>query len=436
MADNLPRFGANDFYLTQTDPLALRESLRSALAEVLGRPVLDSDPHMVLASAFLPFLVQGQASADAAAKATLRAFAVGQDLDRIAESTCAVGYMDRAPARGAVLAGILFVDVTRQSSLDAAEVTVSWEARRDVAADDGETVTFSGSGSVAISYDAGVLTKSLKLPIYLACETTGSAYNGLLSSTATVPVPDEDISAEVSAADEHGAECTVSGVAVSRCGSTYGGTDLESDESFAERSAWQAKALRVPGSYEYFRLLLSELSLLASSYVAPSVDADGRIVMAWCDKAAYYAGKAGIQLDDRGAAYDEFRDAVQNSLLVEQRAMAYPAREDAAALYSVRYWLPASTVDVASARAAIERAWRAYVSTHAWQCGAVFSTAEMCAVVLAAGASSATVQTAGDAYIVLPADTIITDRQLGLVYRGLSTDSAAPAGGDGEEITP
>lgn len=434
MAD-LPRFGANDFYLTQTDPLALREALRAALAEVLGRPVLDADPHMVLASAFLPFLVQGQASADAAAKATLRAFAVGQDLDRIAESTCVVGYMDRLAPRGAVLACILSVEVARPTSLDVASVTVTWTASCDVEADGG-TITFSGSGTATVTYEAGASARALHLPVYLVCETTGSAYNGLLASAATVPVLDAEVSADVSAVDEHGAECTVSGVAVSRCGSTYGGSDLESDESFAERSAWQAKALRVPGSYEYFRLLLSELSLLASSYVAPSVDADGRIVMAWCDKAAYYAGKAGIQLDDRGAAYGAFRDTVQNSLLVEQRVMAYPAREDAAALYSVRYWLPASTVDVASARAAIERAWRAYVSAHAWQCGAIFSTAEMCAVVLAAGASSATVQTAGDVYIVLPADTVITDRQLGLAYRGLSTDAAAPAGGDGEEITP
>lgn len=436
MADSVPRFGANDFYLVETDPLALRESLRSALAEALGRPVLDSDPHMVLASAFLPFLAQGQASADAAAKATLRAFAVGADLDRIADSTCVVGYMDRAPARGAVLACILFADVARQSSLDAAEVTVSWEAHRGVTTDAGETVTFSGSGSFEISYDAGALTKSLKLPIYLACETVGAAYNGLLSSAAPLPAPDSEISISVSAVDDGGAACSVSSETVSRCGSTYGGSDVEGDESFAERVAWQAKALRVPGSLEYFRLLLSELHLLASSYVAPTVDDEGRIVMAWCDKADYYARRGVISLDVRGAAYDGFRDAVQNALLVEQRVMAYPAREDASALYSVRYWLPATTIDVASARAVIERAWRAYVSGHAWQCGAILSTAEMCAVVLAAGASSATVQTAEDAYVVLPADTIITDRQLGLVYRGLSTESAAPVGGDGEEITP
>ena len=58
MADNVPRFGASDFWLVQTDAAQLREQLRSALETVLGRPVVDADPHMVLASAFLPFFVQ------------------------------------------------------------------------------------------------------------------------------------------------------------------------------------------------------------------------------------------------------------------------------------------------------------------------------------------------------------------------------------------
>lgn len=434
MAD-IPRFGANDFYITETDPLVWREKLRAALAEVLGRDVVDADPHMVLASAFLPFLVQGQASADAAAKATLRAFAVGADLDRIADSTCVVGYMDRLPARGAILACILSVEVTRPTSLDAVSVAVTWAASRDVDAG-GDVVTFSATGTATVSYAAGVSAKTLHLPMYLICGTVGAAYNGLLSSSVNVPVQDSAISADVSAVDDAGAACTVDDVSVSRCGSTYGGTDTESDESFAERSAWQAKALRVPGSLEYFRLLLSDLHLLASSYVAPTVDTDGRIIMAWCDKVDYYAGKASVSLDDRGAAYAEFREAVQRSLLVEQRVMAYPAREAVGVLYGVRYWLPASTVDVASARASVERAWRAYVSAHAWHCGAILSTSEMCAVVMAAGASSVTVQTVEDPYVALPADTIVTDGQLGLAYRGLSTDSAAPAGSDGEEITP
>ena len=129
MAD-LPRFGASDFWLVQTDAAQLREQLRTALATLLGRDVVDSDPHMVLASAFLPYLVQGQASADACAKATLRAFASGQDLDRIADSTCVVGYLDRISARGAILPVLLSATITRSDATHASVCHVSWTATR------------------------------------------------------------------------------------------------------------------------------------------------------------------------------------------------------------------------------------------------------------------------------------------------------------------
>lgn len=434
MADNIPRFGANDFYLTETDPLALREALRAALAEVLGRPVLDSDPHMVLASAFLPFMVQGQASADAASKATLRAFAVGQDLDRIADSTCVVGYMDRLPARGAVLACIIDVTIARPSYASAATVTVTWSASRGAVVD-GQAVTFSGSGNFEIAFAAAQESQALHIPAYLVADVTGPQCNGFFATESPYPVVDSDISADVSASDDSGNQCQCEDVSVSRCGSTYNGADVESDADFAERVAWQAKALRVPGSLEYFKLILSNLRLLASSHVAQSVDSDGRIVMAWCDKVAYYAGYASETLAARGAAYDAFRVAVQDSLLVEQRVMAYPARERSV-MYTAQYKVPALTTDIYSARTAIERAWRLYVADHAWHCGAIISTAEMCAVLTGAGASDVQIVTQSAPYIALPADTMQTDRYFAISYRGKSTDSAAPAGSDGEEITP
>lgn len=433
MAD-IPRFGANDFYLTETDPLVWRERLRAALAEVLGRDVLDSDPHMVLASAFLPFLVQGQASADAAAKATLRAFAVGADLDRIADSTCVVGYMDRHAPRGSVLACILDATVTRPSYVSAATVTVTWSASREVVVD-GQNVTFSGSGDFEIYFGSAQESQILHLPVYLVADVTGPQCNGLFATESPYPVVDSDISAEVSAVDDSGNPCQCDDVSAARCGSTYNGADAESDADFAARVAWQAKALRVPGSLEYFKLILSSLHLLASSYVAQSVDSDGRIVMAWCDKSAYYAGYASETLAARGAAYDAFRAAVQDSLLVEQRVMAYPARERSVT-YTAQYKIPALTTDIYSARTAIERAWRLYVADHAWHCGAIISTAEMCAVLTGAGASEVQIVTESAAYVALPADTMQTDRYFAISYRGKSTDSAAPAGSDGEEITP
>lgn len=433
MAD-LPRFGANEFYLVETDPLAIREQLRAALAELLGRDVLDSDPHMVLASAFMPFFVQGQASADAAAKATLRAFAVGADLDRIADSTCVVGYMDRLPARGAILACIVPVTVTRSVYTSASTVTVTVEASLDVTAG-GVDLTFSGRAQYSVDFNAAVSSRALVFPVYLTCSESGAQYNGLFGAPGDQPVADDEISVSVSAVDESGEPCEVSEVSALRCGSTYGGVDVEDDDSFARRVAWQAKALRVPGSYEYFLLLLSGPRLLASSYVSQRVDTDGRIVMAWCDKAGYYAGHGGYTLTANGPAYDEFRDAVQGSLLVEQRVMAYPAREFERQ-YSVAYKLPATTSDVTSARAAVDKAWRAYLADHAWHCGAILNIAEMQAVLSGAGASEIQVATTASDYEVLPADTMIPDHNILIAYLGLSVDSADPAGSDGEEITP
>lgn len=435
MAD-LPRFGANEFYLVETDPLAIREQLRAALADLLGRDVLDSDPHMVLASAFMPFLVQGQASADAAAKATLRAFAVGADLDRIADSTCVVGYMDRLPARGAILACIVSVTVERPVYASASTVTVTVEASRNITVG-GADLTLSGRAQYSVSFGVNVASSELVLPVYLTCSEPGAEYNGLFREflPGDTPVADDDISVSVSAVDESGEPCEVSDVSALRCGSTYGGADAEDDDSFARRVAWQAKALRVPGSYEYFLLLLSGLHLLASSFVSQRVDTDGRIVMAWCDKAGYYADHGGYILTDKGPAYDEFRDAVQSSLLVEQRVMAYPAQEFEHR-YAVAYKLPATTSDVTSARAAIDKAWRAYLADHAWHCGAILNTAEMQAVLSGAGASEIQVATTASDYEVLPADTMIPDHKILIAYLGLSVDSADPAGSDGEEITP
>lgn len=433
MSDNIPRFGANEFYLVETDALILREQLRSALSEILGRSVLDSDPHMVLASAFLPFLAQGQASADAAAKATLRAFAVGADLDRIADSTCVVGYMDRLPARGAVLAYWLRASVARTDGSAAEKIAVTWEAKRESG-----DVAFAGSGAFELNFAAGVTLREVYLPIYLRADKVGSEYNGLLPITNTVPPADDEFSASVDAIDSSGIACEVSDVVGYRCGSSYNGSDIEGDESFAARTAWQAKALRVPGSYEYFRLLLSPLYVLASYYVAPQVDDDGRIIMAWCDKCDIYARLSGVTLSDRGSGYGEFRDMVQASLLVEQRVMAYPAIPVVTGIH-VSYFLPADTVDDSTARAAVERAWRLYVADHAWHTGAIISVSDISAVLVSAGASYVRVTSGGQvltAHYVLDADQVLIDSNLTLTYSGHTRDYYPPSGTDGEEITP
>lgn len=443
MTDELPRFGANDFYLVQTDPLALREKLRDALAEVLGREVLDSDPHMVLASAFLPFLVQGQASADAAAKATLRAFAVGADLDRIADSTCVVGYLDRFPARPAVVGYCLEVEVTRNPYNLASVCAVTWQARRSLELSSGETVDFSGAGAFTVDFaSTDGASKTARVPVYLVSSATGAAYNGLFGGAATL-FPDAEVDGSVSAVDAQGAsvEYTCGDPSWSRAAESYGGADAEDDAAFAQRVAWQAKALRVPGSLEYFRLALVNQRLLASCYTAPSVDSDGRLVFAYCDKVYTCAALDGVTLTHKGAAYDGFVGIIRDSLLVEQRAYVYPAVRYTSGAVRIRYMLPAGTRDVASARASVETAFKRWKDSIVWMCGARIAESDAAAAMTAAGAESvwcagyfnASILTTG---FLLPADSVICGYQVTVEYGGIADAEAAPTGSDGEEVTP
>lgn len=444
MSDTLPRFGASEFYLTQTDPLVLREQLRASLESLLGREVVDADPHMVLASAFLPYLVQGQASADACAKATLRAYARGQDLDRIADATCVAGYIDRKPAVGAVLAAILQCDISRSSTAAQSDCLITWEGSREMVNASGSTATFSGNGSLTVHFALNEgATKHVSVPVYLTCETLGPEFNACGEDTTSI-TEDADLTGSISVSAEEapstitGQTYEVSSVSVALAGESYGGAAVESDEAFAQRVAWQAKALRVPGSLEYFRLVLSTVPLLASVYISPVVDAQGRIVMAWADKPNFLAELNGILLTDRGAAYDAFRRIVQGALLVEQHVYAYPAKwYDMASRLLVGFMLPASTQDVESAVRLVRAAFLQWRSGVAWHCGAAVRDSEVVAALTNAGAAFVDC----DSYRMppdapLPADTMLLSTQIDLRYDGLVDNATAPIGGAGEDITP
>lgn len=446
MADAVPRFGASDFFLVETDAGQLRERLRSALAALLGRDVEDSDPHMVVASAFLPFLVQGQASADACAKATLRAFARGSELNRIADSTCVVGYLDRLPARPAVLACVLSVTVTRSSFSGESMCAVSWSASRVASFQGGEPVTFSGAGSFSVDfgYTEGA-SKTVNVPVYLLSDVKGTAGNGVLADGSGAPalIQDDDLSvtASVEADAPADVEYTVEVVKKWRAGAPYGGADAEDDDAFALRTLWQAKALRVPGSYEYFLLALSDLHLLASWYLSPSVDDDGRIVLAYADKSTACAAGSSVTLYTTGEAYDQYVRRVRESLMVDQRAYVYDAEEyDGVASIVVYFTIPATTTDEDGAKNRVINAWRVWVSSVAWHCGALLSETDATSALVAAGAESVWIDGSDAAIhgrgLRLPVDRFVPASRFAYSYAGLGTASAAPVGGGGEEILP
>ena len=166
------------------------------------------------------------------------------------------------------------------------------------------------------------------------------------------------------------------------------------------------------------------------------MESDGRVQFAWADKASYWE-PSGTELTMRGPAYDEFLRIVKSSLMVEQRGYVYEATLDAGSVwFTMIYELSADTVDVDSARAAVADAWRLYASSVAWKCGAILRRSDMVAAVMRAGASRAWLDPTSAHDVTLSLDRFITLDRFALLYNGLSTDSAAPAGGSGEEVVP
>ena len=58
MADNIPRFNAQDFYTVETSPSVIKEELRTALYNYLGYNPTDSDPRMLEAMALMPYILR------------------------------------------------------------------------------------------------------------------------------------------------------------------------------------------------------------------------------------------------------------------------------------------------------------------------------------------------------------------------------------------
>lgn len=204
----------------------------------------------------------------------------------------------------------------------------------------------------------------------------------------------------------------------------------------------------MPGSYEAFKLLLSELNILPSTYVSPDVDNLGRIVMAWVDKVHYFGGLRGdgpYLAKTPGEGYLEFLHAVQGSLMVNQHAYAYKAElYDETAYIGARYKLPADTPDIESAKKAVEKAFNTWRTSVAWRCGAVIYASDAAAVISSAGgvevyAWSGNGDTPGGPLPPqgpLPADRFMMAAQFVIEYIGTAEQNAPASGGQGEDITP
>lgn len=270
MSDQFPRFGATDFYTCETDATALAEQLRAALASYLGYTPTDSDPYMVTAYALLPYIVQNNAIADAAAKTALLTYAVGGQLDRIADATCVVEYLTRrepTPAFFAVqldFSGCSNFPVWEQGDPERIQVTFSGSFTIN-------GITYSARDPVGVSWiprvtiiGGAVIYRPWGVAYYFA-DTPGTVGNMSRSAAADVQAVVEGGVGEITV---DGITISVAdGMVITAVGAA-GGKDTETDEELAARLARVFRAIRLPGGREYYENAVDGLYGLGSYYVA------------------------------------------------------------------------------------------------------------------------------------------------------------------------
>ena len=319
MADNIPRFNAQDFYTVETSPSVIKEEIRTALYNYLGYNPTDSDPRMLEAMALMPYIVQTRALADAAAKSALLTYAQGEELDRIADSTCVYGYMERLPARRAVMWVRLDFEVGTRGN---AHYSGSFEAGG---------VTWSGEGDFNLTWDAEAYGKYY-VPFY--ADSEGSFANGIdshvIANLASIIASSVNVDYEGGTAAATIADVYHGGNYWTEI-PTCGGRDAESDEEFAKRISEQMRALRVPGSVDYFNFVARQVSSIVDSYTSNELDSDGHVQMWYSTPFAYaitdcnghsfvvYCGDSDIEF------YDEYREAISTSKPVGIGIVVSPA---------------------------------------------------------------------------------------------------------------
>lgn len=327
MAEKLPRFGATDFYLLETDAGAIKEEIRAALAEFLGYTPTDADVYMNTALALMPYLVQTRALADAAAKSTLLSYAIGQNLDRVADATCVAGYLDRLPAQRAfALVRLNFTDVLptpSETSPDSFEF--EWRGSFEY-----EGTAYEGSGSGVITKEfRGAYVYNILVYVYLFAKD-----GGIVEDLSRVP---EDVLLPII---QSGMNVTLDGSSVDiatldvKLSANWVGADAESDESFAKRIEDRSCALRLPGGVAYYSDMLNGVYGLRDYYVSPYAYAaregheEDDAGFVGCVQITYLGELDSIPApDDPRPVRDRVADIIAKNKLISDRVMLTPAKE-------------------------------------------------------------------------------------------------------------
>ena len=382
MSDNLPRFKANDFFFLETDAGVIREDIRQALAGYLGYVPTDADPYMVTCSALMPYIVQSRALADSAAKATLLTYSQGMNLDRIADNSCAVGYLSRLAPQAAMLCVRLNV-TSLVPSYDPEHPTVLYHVECNITHND---LTYSGAYDGSIEIDGG--TQDYYLYFSFPCESAGIIGNQYDFRT---PAYTDAI--------ERGITLTLDGEPVDLSGliasyGAYGGRDEETDEAFAKRIAIQMQALRIPGGVAYYENVINDTPYLKNYYVSPETFFSSDQTLSrynGCIQIFYlgeynlefpYSPEAKVNNDDLETV---LREKLKQNKLISDSIVLEPARtKDILPAVYVHYSLFVGDDDLVSV---IHEKWKEILEKYTYRIGILINFDDISATLVQAGAA-------------------------------------------------
>lgn len=454
MSDQFPRFGATDFYTCETDATALAEQLRTALASYLGYTPTDSDPYMVTAFALLPYIVQHNALADSAAKTALLTYAVGGELDRIADATCVVEYLTRKPAQPACFAVHLdFHDCAsfpQYGSGSPPELQCTYSGSFTI-----NGITYESRDPVGVSWipTKTILGTTIYRPFavaYYHAQTVGAVGN-LSEIEASDPAIVSAVQSGVSNVKVDGISFAPSdGMVITPLGASAG-SDAESDDALAARLAVLARAIRIPGGLEYYQNAVSDVYALGRYYIAPSAYQGSLQDLANGAVQAYY-------LEDRPVGCDvtcdptepggviplstRFASALANARLIGDKILwrrAVPAQ--IANPYELHYSQLAPLgdgSDYAEVQQAIQAEFVKILADYTDKVGIIVNFDDMAARIVAAGAVDAYVYkgltTEQPVNLQLSPDEFLSPGYLVLIKDANTAQNTTPAGSGGNLI--
>lgn len=454
MSDQFPRFGATDFYTCETDATALAEQLRSALASYLGYTPTDSDPYMVTAFALLPYIVQHNAQADVAAKTALLTYAVGGELDRIADATCVVEYLTRKPARPACFAVHLdFQDCENfpvYSAGSPSELQCTYSGSFTI-----NGVTYEARDPVGVSWIPVITVLGVTIyrqfaVAYYHAQTVGAEGN-LSKIEASDAAIVSAVQSGVSNVKVDGIDFAPSDSLVITPLGASAGADIESDDAFAARLAVLARALRIPGGLEYYQNAVSDVYALGRYYIAPYAYVGSPQALASGAVQAYY-------LEDRPVGCDvecdptepggvvplstRFALALSNARLVGDKILWRRAvQAQVNNPYELHYSLLAPSGDgaaYAAAEAAVQAEFIKILADYTDNVGIIVNFDDMAARIVAAGAVDAYVYkgltTEQPANLQLSPDEFLQADYMRLVKDADTAQNTTPAGSGGRLI--